>query len=548
MPVEPTERYRVIFTRDIDGITFPEPATIVISPSDIRETNAGFRILVEVVITPQFTFDPRPNFRMQAFLGFHGKSRKNGDLRELLDAMDNARSDMIPAEDIPDYFTMLPDMQAYRNIIRTLGPQEGSLVLSAMKDMVAAGAGASAGWTREAKETKVFTRAFMRQSETYFAWKNADTILDGEEFEEVGALSEELHIRFQLEGRPNPHDLRFRFEQDEPVLPKRFAVVIGKNGVGKSQVLGRIARAALRVNGELTDGDGGRPQLNRLLAFYPTLPGSSVFPVRRRGERVWYRRLSLTHAGAGRSRQTATDLIIQLMRTDERIAGVPRIEIFLSALRAIDAYDELVLGFDRAGRNVIHISRLVSIRDEDERIDVFGSIEEGQEPKRLVGNRAYPLSSGELSFVRFAAVASLYIENSSLLLFDEPETHLHPNFISQFVALLDSLLKQTGSAAIIATHSAYFVREAFEDQVRVLRSEEDRWVRAETPRLRTFGADVGTISYFVFGEEEPSRLAKQVEDTIAGKKLPWREIFDEYKDELSLELLGEIRAKVEGEN
>lgn len=548
MTVEPTKRFRVIFTRDIDQITFTEPATIVISPSDIRETNAGFRIRVEVVITPQFTFDPNPNFRILAFLGFHGKSRKNGDLRELFDAMDAARSDMIPAEDVPDYFTMLPDMQAYRNIIGTLGPQEGSLALAAMKDMVEADAGAPAGWAREARETKVFNRAFMRQSETYFAWKNADTILDGEEFEEVGALSEELHIRFQLEGRPNPHDLRFRFKQDEPVLPKRFAVVIGKNGVGKSQVLSRIARAALRGNSELADGDGGRPQLNRLLAFYPTQPSSSVFPVRRRGERVWYRRLSLTHAGAGRSRQTATDLIIQLMRTEERIAGVPRIEIFLSALQAIDAYDELVLGFDRAGRNGIHISRLVRLHDEDELIDVFGSIEEGQEPKRLVGNRAYPLSSGELSFVRFAALASLYIENSSLLLFDEPETHLHPNFISQFVAVLDSLLKQTGSAAIIATHSAYFVREAFEDQVRVLRSEKDRWVRAEIPRLRTFGADVGTISYFVFGEDEPSRLAQQVEDTIAATKKPWRDIFDKYKDELSLELLGEIRAKVEGEN
>lgn len=548
MSVGPTKRYQVIFTRDIDQITFPEPATIVISPDDIRDTNAGFRIRVEVVITPQITFDPHPNFRIPAFLGFHGSSRKSGDLRDLFDAMDAVNSDTIPAEDIPDYFTMLPDMQAYRNIIRTLGPQEGSLALAAMKDMVEAGFSAPAGWARDARETKVFTRAFMRQSETYFAWKNADTILDGEEFEEVGALSEELHIRFQLEGRPNPHDLRFRFKQDEPVLPKRFAVVIGKNGVGKSQVLSRLARAALRGNGELTDGDGRRPQLNRLLAFYPTQPGSSVFPVRRRGERVWYRRLSLTHAGAGRSRQTATDLIIQLARTEERIAGVPRIQIFLSALRAIDAYDELILGFDRAGRYGIHISRLVGLHDEDERIDVFGSIEEGQEPKRLVGDRAYPLSSGELSFVRFAALASLYIENSSLLLFDEPETHLHPNFISQFVALLDSLLKQTGSAAIIATHSAYFVREAFEDQVRVLRSDKNRWVRAEIPRLRTFGADVGTISYFVFGEDEPSRLAQQVEDTIAGTKQPWREIFDAYKDELSLELLGEIRAKVEGEN
>lgn len=127
MPVELTKRYRVIFTRDIDQISFPKPATIVISPSDSREVSAGFRTGVEVVITPQFTFDPHPNFRMPALLGFHGKSRKNGDLRDLFDAMDDARSDMIPAEDIPDYFTMLLDMQAYRNIIRTLGPQEGSL-------------------------------------------------------------------------------------------------------------------------------------------------------------------------------------------------------------------------------------------------------------------------------------------------------------------------------------------------------------------------------------------------------------------------------------
>lgn len=547
MPEETVEPYRVIFARELDPMTFPETSTIVISPNDNRETDDGFRIRVEIIITPRVSSDLRPHFRAMAFLGFHDQSRRYGDVQDLLRAMDEAGRDTVSAEEMPDFFMILPDMQGYRKLISALGPQEGARALRAMKDMVEAGAGTTSGWVREAKASKVFSRGFMRQSETYFALKNAESILDGEEFEEVGVLSEELNIRFHLEGRPNAHDLRFGFKQHEPVLPKRFAIVIGKNGVGKSQVLSRIARSALRNTGELTDGYGGRPQLNRLLAFYPTMSGSSVFPMRRRGERVWYRRMSLTHAGTGRSRQTASDLIVQLARSDERIAGVPRLEIFLNAIRAIDAYDELMLGFGRSGRNGIRISQLIELPSED-LLEVFSLIDEREEPKRFSGKSAFPLSSGELSFVRFAALASLYIENSSLLLFDEPETHLHPNFISQFVALLDSLLKQTGSAAIIATHSAYFVREAFEDQVRVLRSEKDRWIRAEIPRLRTFGADVGTISYFVFGEDEPSRLAQQVEDRIAGTRQPWRQIFEKYKDELSLDLLGEIRAKVEGEN
>jgi hypothetical protein len=71
---------------------------------------------------------------------------------------------------------------------------------------------------------------------------------------------------------------------------------------------------------------------------------------------------------------------------------------------------------------------------------------------------------------------------------------------------LDGLLEATGSAAIIATHSAYFVREVFREQVTVLSVDSENMVRAQRPKLRTFGADVGAISYFVFGEDEPSSV------------------------------------------
>ena len=201
MSEEPVEPYRVLFTRELDPITFPEPSTIVISPNDNRETDDGFRIRVEIVVTPGVNSDRQPGFRATAFLGFYGKSRRYGDVRDLLKAMDEAGRDTISAEEVPDFFMILPDMQGYRKLISTVGPQEGGRALRAMMDMVEAGAGTASGWTREAKASKVFSQGFMRQSETYFALKNAETILDGEEFEEVGALSEELRIQFQLEGR-----------------------------------------------------------------------------------------------------------------------------------------------------------------------------------------------------------------------------------------------------------------------------------------------------------------------------------------------------------
>jgi hypothetical protein len=43
------------------------------------------------------------------------------------------------------------------------------------------------------------------------------------------------------------------------ILPRRFAIVIGENGVGKSQTLGNIAKAALEGSKGLTDAAGDRP-------------------------------------------------------------------------------------------------------------------------------------------------------------------------------------------------------------------------------------------------------------------------------------------------
>ncbi|MNS45538.1 hypothetical protein D3C72_780090 [compost metagenome] len=522
----------------------PPTGTIVISPSREKWNDFGHRIRVDVVINPR----PGPFYnpiQVTGFIAFIDGDERSQGMHALETLFIDRASTKISAEEF-SFYTMLSDIGGYRAIVSTVGAVEALRILAAMNDVVEAEySGIGRAWLKVAIEENLFKNGFLRTTEAYFAWKNAGMILRGVEMEEVGRLSETLRIRFQLAGRPNDHDLTFRFAMHEPLLPKRFAVLIGKNGVGKSQTLGAIARAAILGRNNLTDGDGDRPLFNRILAFYPTAVASDTFPAeRRRGSRVWYRRFSLGGAGYGRSRRATADLIVELARTGESIRDVHRFDIFRSALTALDRADELAFVTRLPGQAV----RLTELLEggERNRLDRFSGIDGKADIVRLIAGQTYPLSSGEAGFVRFAALASLHIENSSLLLFDEPETHLHPNFISQFVALLDKLLEQTGSAAIIATHSVYFVREAFEDQVRVLRSEQDRKVVVETPNLRTFGADVGAVSYFVFGEDEPSRLAQSVEAQIADLGASWEEVYELYKDRLSLELLGEIRARIEG--
>ncbi|WP_233968854.1 AAA family ATPase [Pectobacterium polaris] len=516
--------------------------SVLVVPSENNWNDFGYRTRVDIIIH----LDGDKIYSTVAFIGFltNSPDAPNGTahLKQLLKDMGDLT---LPATDSHRFYTMLPSMDEYRSIVQKLGLEHAVKVLKAMKDLVALNEfKTNTNWLGLAVKTDVFLKSFVRNSESYFAYKNAGSILRGLENEEFHKLSKVIAIQFQLPDRQNAHDLIFTFDHDED-LPKRIAVIIGKNGVGKSQTLGRIARAALQGDTSLVDGNGDRILVNRILAFAPTNEAESVFPKEQcKHPRVWYRRFSLNRSGIIRKGAGVADQVLQVARSDEYIRELSRWDIFLEALIAIDNWEQICLPTRDKEFDPIPLSKLIR-SNEQRRLEKFAAIDTRKEPFRVIAGSSYPLSSGEISFLRFAAQASLNVENGSLLLLDEPETHLHPNFISQFVSLLDNLLKQTGSAAIIATHSAYFVREVFQEQVTVLRSDQDGYVRVELPTLRTFGADIGAISYFVFGEDEPSQLASAVKSRLLAKFSTWEELYAQYKNELSLEMLGSLRESME---
>lgn len=533
----------VLFAQRLELATGLPPDTILVVPSSDRWNDFGHHTRVEYRIRVS---SMREVVHASGFIGFiNSEGDRNGeDLLEQLVLIQGESTVKATADH--HFFTMLTDMEAYRRLVQTLDADGATAVLTALNDLVALNEFASRADILDlAIQTEVFSLSFMRSSDSYFAYKNAGQLLRGLSNEQTGVLSPTLAIRFQLPGRLNEHHLRFSFDHSAD-LPRRIAVIIGKNGVGKSQALGRIARAAIDGTAALTDGtDGGRPLINRLLAFAPTNEAESVFPTdKRKRPRIWYQRYSMNRSRRSRRNDYLSDLIVQVARSTQMIASKSRWEIFTEALDAISKADELHLPVFQASDAWVSLVKLPLV-SEQRALERFASIDVKKEPARVVSGEGYPLSSGEISFLKFAAQVSLHIENGSLLLLDEPETHLHPNFISRFVSLLDGLLEATGSAAIIATHSAYFVREVFREQVTVLSVDSDNLVQAQRPILRTFGADVGAISYFVFGEDESSRLAEEVERRLIAKQMPWPQIYAEYKDELSLEMLNALRMAIE---
>jgi ABC-type Mn2+/Zn2+ transport system ATPase subunit len=155
-----------------------------------------------------------------------------------------------------------------------------------------------------------------------------------------------------------------------------------------------------------------------------------------------------------------------------------------------------------------------------------------------------PLSSGQASFVRMAAQLALNVTEGSLVLIDEPETHLHPKFVSQFMAMLDSILGATKSVAVIATHSPFVVREVSKDQVHVLHVNSEKTIEVFRPRLKTFGADVGTISASVFGDDLGTDAADKIVESILADPERYTNWEKNLFTELSVETVLYIRRRL----
>ncbi|HDU2899991.1 AAA family ATPase [Klebsiella aerogenes] len=488
------------------------------------------------------------NISLPGFIGFI-EDYKDLNGKYALDAISKNIEQLSLLNEKPYFFfTMLRELKDYRELVENYGVEEANKILFAINDItLTVRDSESQRYKNVALGTDIFNKSFIRNAESYFAYKNSSSVLKGLNYESVGLLSKNITLSSKEVQHPI---LSFNFDHHSE-LPKRVSILIGENGVGKSQLLRKIALAAIKGTDEISECDEAentinRVLINRLLAFSPTNESKSVFPSDKIiKSKIWYRRFSLNRTPSRRNDINTNDIIIELARSNENIRELSRFEIFEKAISNLRNYFELALPLKDSNRQPLYI-RDLNDYSEERRLQNFRAVDLSKDPVRYIQGKSHPLSSGEISFIRFCSQICANIENGTLVLLDEPETHLHPAFINKFFAILDTLLSLTGSSAIIATHSVYFIREVFKEQVTVLRKGENGILQLEKPRLSTFGANIGNISYFVFGESEPTDVLLRVKRKILKEKMSWSEVYNKYKDDFSINVLTQLRNEIEG--
>ena len=132
-------------------------------------------------------------------------------------------------------------------------------------------------------------------------------------------------------------------------------------------------------------------------------------------------------------------------------------------------------------------------------IDILDSINEYKHKnKNEIEEKFNKLSSGHAIILLTLFQLVEHVDNKTLILLDEPESHLHPPLLSAFIRAVSDLATMRNAVVICATHSPIVLQEVPRNCVWKLSRSGDT-IKAERPNLETFGENVSTLTREVFG-------------------------------------------------
>lgn len=328
-----------------------------------------------------------------------------------------------------------------------------------------------------------------------------------------------LQLDFQMAGWSNPLTIDFQAPSvyaplENDGLPDRIAVIVGRNGSGKSTLLSRLARIlhasqhdrateALRALGAITPaGIGFTRVVNIAYSAFDAfqLPGLGfsertqiVADMERGGGRYYYCGLR------------------NLAREVSREQGIGDVDGQPIAALGLDRQEKTVLrSIDELTREFGTVIERVAQQGREELFtDVcrilasdpsFADL--GEEPAAAVFHQPKEWfrtwSTGHKIVMHALASLVVFTEPKSIVLIDEPETHLHPPLLAALMHAVRLVLRRNDAFAIVATHSPVVVQETLSRHVAVVRRSGTE-TRILPTRIETYGESIGEITNEIFG-------------------------------------------------
>ena len=126
------------------------------------------------------------------------------------------------------------------------------------------------------------------------------------------------------------------------------------------------------------------------------------------------------------------------------------------------------------------------------------------------------------------------VQEKTLVLRDEPESHPHPPLLSAFIRALADLLHDQNGVAIVATHSPVVLQEIPRSCVWKLFRVRSA-VSAARPKIETFAENVGMLTSEVFSLEVVRSGFHGLLEQSVNEGASFDDILNRYKKQLGLE-------------
>lgn len=153
------------------------------------------------------------------------------------------------------------------------------------------------------------------------------------------------------------------------------------------------------------------------------------------------------------------------------------------------------------------------------------------------------LSSGhQIILMSMMKIVELIVEKT-LILIDEPESHLHPPLLSAFIRALSDITIKENAMAILATHSPVVLQEVPKSCVSIIRKYGEE-MKIQRPRFETFGENIAVLTEEVFGLEIPKTGFHTLLKQEVMKNPVYEDIVELFQDELSIEAKSIIRTYI----
>ncbi|MDN2705035.1 AAA family ATPase [Janthinobacterium sp. SUN100] len=135
------------------------------------------------------------------------------------------------------------------------------------------------------------------------------------------------------------------------------------------------------------------------------------------------------------------------------------------------------------------------------------------------------------------------VDEKTLVLMDEPESHLHPPLLSAFTRALSDLLTNRNAVCIIATHSPVVLQEVPRRCVWKLRRTKLN-ANADRPESETFGENVGVLTREVFQLEVQKSGFHDLLNRDVNEGKSFDEILNDYDGQIGLEGKAVLRSLI----